>query len=250
VTTLVVLAAGLGRRLAAETARPKWLVPVNDATPAAVHLDAAASAGIERVVVVVSCGDRSIAAAVEPWNDALPIEIVPNDRSHDRNNWFSLLLGLQHWRGDGGDDVVVLNSDLIARPQWFTGLLAALRADEAPAALAVDRSRGRTEEAMKVGIDERGRIDSIGKVGVSDPAGEYVGMARWTLAAADELMELLRSFAPEPARADCWYEHAIAEHLRTGAEYAAVAVPSSRWVEIDDSRDLAVARALPGLADG
>lgn len=246
-STLVVLAAGLGRRLAHETARPKWLVPVNHLTPAAVHLEAAAAADVEQVLVVVNSGDRSIAGMVASWRDDLTIELVPNDRSHDRNNWYSLLLGLERWRADGGDDVVILNSDLVARPAWFTGLLAALRGSAAPAALVIDRSRGGTDEAMKVGIDDRGRIDSIGKVGVSHPAGEYVGMAHWTRAAADELIEHLRSFAPEPSRADCWYEHAIEEHLRSGADYAAVAVPSSGWVEIDDGQDLAAARALSGL---
>lgn len=248
-STLVVLAAGLGRRLAAQTTRPKWLVPINHLTPAAVHLEAAAAAEIERMLVVVSGDDHTIAPAVAPWSEALAIELVPNDRAHDRNNWYSLLLGLERWGAGGGDDVMILNSDLVARPGWFTDLVAALRASDAPASLAVDHQRGRTDEAMKVGIGAGGRVDSIGKVGVSVPAGEYVGMAHWTRPAAEELSEHLRSFASEPGRADCWYEHAIDEHLRAGGEYAAVPVPSSEWVEIDDGQDLAVARALPGLGE-
>jgi choline kinase len=247
VTDVIVLAAGLGRRLAGATALPKWLAPVHESCPAAVHLRAFEAAAVGRVHVVVPPRAPEIDALVEPWRGRLDVELVANDHSADRNNWYSLLLGLRAWQRDGAGDagVVVVNSDLFAGVSWFAQLLRALPQTGAPAALGVDPERGRTDEAMKVGLDTAGgQVTAIGKVGVDQPGGEYVGIAWWSRSGAAVLGEVLEGFLDDPARADCWYEHGIAEHIAAGGRYDAVPVPSARWVEIDDEADLATARSL------
>lgn len=254
-TAVVVLAAGLGRRLAGATVLPKWLAPVHGSCPAAVHLAAFEAAAVERVHVVVPPDAPEIEALLEPWTRRLDVELVANDHSAARNNWYSLLLGFRAWEraGAGDDGVVVVNSDLYAEVGWFGELLVSLPDPGRPAALAVDPDRGRTDEAMKVGVDDgAGRVTAIGKVGVDRPAGEYVGMAWWSPEGAAALAGVLEGFLDDPARTDCWYEHGIAEHLAAGARYDAVPVPTGRWVEIDDEADLAAARALgePGSDHG
>ena len=246
-TDVVVLAAGLGRRLAGVAQVPKWLIPVNGSCPADAHLQAFVAAEVDRVHVVVSPDSASIARHVAPWEDRLELELVPNPHAADRNNWYSLLLGLDAWRAGPGRDVVVVNSDLFARGEWFTALLREITSTGLPAALAVDRARGRTEEAMKVELDSAGdAVGAIGKVGIERPEGEYVGLAWWERAAAEELRAVLAAFEDQPDRVDNWYEHGIQQHLDAGARYAAADVPSSDWVEIDDERDLEAARRLPG----
>lgn len=243
-TDVVVLAAGLGRRLASVTALPKWLTPVGDTCPADAHLAAFVRAGIDRTLVVVGDQPAPILDRLAPWRDRLAVEVVANDRSADRNNWYSLLLGLDAWLAAAApdDDVAVVNSDLYAAPTWFEKLLGSVAG--AGAALAVDPERGRTDEAMKVAVGHDGLVTAIGKVGVPEPDGEYVGLAWFDHAAARGLRAELAAFLDQPARADHWYEHGIAEHLAAGAPYRAVPVPSSDWVEIDDEADLAAARRL------
>jgi choline kinase len=253
VTAAIVLAAGLGRRLAGATVLPKWLAPVNGSCPAAVHLSAFDAAAVERVHVVVPPLASEIEALVVPWRERLDIDLVANDHSADRNNWYSLLLGFRAWRLAGGDrtGVVVLNSDVYAPEPWFTDLLGALPRSGHPAALAIDPDRGRTDEAMKVGVDHAARtVAVIGKVGVDRPDGEYVGLAWWSSAGAEELAGVLEGFVDDPSRSDWWYEHGIQEHIADGGRYGAVPVPSGRWVEIDDEADLAEARALARTEPG
>lgn len=246
-TAVVVLAAGLGRRLAQVTAVPKWLTPVGATCPAEAQLAAFEQTGIDRTHVVVGPGAEAIEGVLAPWRTRLAIEVVPNPRSADRNNWYSLLLGLEACDDGGtgpGGDVVVVNSDLFASPAWFSALLASITALGVGAGLAVDPARGRTDEAMKVAVGDDGAVTAIGKVGIPDPDGEYVGLAWFDRLAARGLAAELRAFLDQPHRSDHWYEHAIQEHLGGGAAYRAVAVPSSEWVEIDDEADLAAARAL------
>lgn len=244
-----MLAGGLGRRLEGVATGPKWLIPVNDACPASGHLQAFESVGVRRVLVVVPPAADAIEAFVAPWQRRLRLDLVANPHSADRNNWYSLLLGLDEWSRGARDDVVVVNSDLYASAAWFSDLMGAASTCGQPAALAVDITRGRSDEAMKVGLDDTGAlVTAIGKVGVDVPGGEYVGLAWFSPTSALELRAVLETFVSEPKRADHWYEHGIQCHLETGGAYACVAVPSSEWVEIDDGADLEAARALH--ADG
>lgn len=242
---VIVLAAGLGRRLAGATTLPKWLAPVGDTSPSAVQLAGLVDAGASRVLVVTSDPATEIERAVEPWRERLQVALVPNPHAATRNNWYSLAVGLEAWLHTGqAEDVTIVNSDLYARPAWFVALLREMWADPEGAALAIDGVRPLTDEAMKVSLAGPGTIGSIGKVGINDPRGEYVGVSRWRRPAAEELLAILWGFEGQPERVDNWYEHGIQEHLLAGARYSMVPVPDSEWVEIDDERDLELARRI------
>ena len=246
-TDAIVLAAGLGQRLAGAAGGPKWLVPVGDSTPASAQLAAFDASSMAQVYVVVPPDAAPIEAFVAPWRDRLELELVPNELSASRNNWYSVLLGLRCALARATSDVVVVNSDLYASTAWFTELLGRVTSSGRPAALAVDPRRGRTDEAMKVRVDDdRAEVIAIGKRGIAPPDGEYVGLAWWSAASAAELAEVLAGFVDDPTSIDHWYEHGIQRHLAAGGQYAAVDVPSSKWVEIDDPVDLQTARSLWG----
>jgi choline kinase len=243
-TAAVVLAAGLGRRLSSLAGRPKWLVAVGASSPCEVQLRALAAHGVDHVSVVVGGAEDAIGDAVQPWREHLDVNLVRNHFAAERNNWYSALLGLEAVLRRADRDLVLLNSDLFARPAWFEQTLARLPCS-GEAALAVDMARGRTDEAMKVALDPTGQsVTAIGKVGVPEPGGEYVGLAWFSSAGAESLCVELRAFAGDPACADNWYEHAIERHLRRGGRYGVIGVPSSDWVEIDDPADLLAASDL------
>jgi choline kinase len=242
-TTAVVLAAGLGKRLQTATVLPKWLAPVGRTTPAEQQLEALASAPPTEVIAVVGPRADAIEAHVAPWRDRLRIRLLENPLHDVRNNWYSLLLALEDLAGR--DDVLVLNSDLFADAAWLAEAARRLLDCGQPAALGLDTIRPLTDEAMKVSV-AGGLAQRIGKVGVDDPEGEYVGISWWSAAAADELAGYLRAYLDRPDAADHWYEHGIDDHLHDGGAYAAVPVPSVDWVEIDDPTDLAAAVELVG----
>jgi choline kinase len=193
------------------------------------------------VVVVVGPRPDAIADYISPWQDRLSIRLLENPDHDVRNNWFSLLLALDSVAGD--DDVLVANSDLFAAAPWLAEGARRLRGCGEAAGLGLDLERPLTEEAMKVSVAD-GLAQRIGKVGVDQPKGEYVGLSWWSAPAALELRGHLAAYLEQPDAVNNWYEHGIDDHLRAGAAYAAVAMPSMDWVEIDDPNDLAFARQL------
>lgn len=244
-TAALVLAAGVGRRLASVTDLPKWLLPIGADTPAAAQLDALSAHGIETVAVVVGSDGSSIEKFVEPWRDRLRIQFVVNNRAAEWNNWYSMLLGLEHVLGVD-DSIVFLNSDLYGTRQWFAAALQALTDRTfCGAALVVDPTRGRTDEAMKVTIDESRLVKAIGKTSISAVHGEYVGAGLVDRAGAEDLRDRLAARLDRPDAKDDWYEHGIQDAIDGGVEYRAAAA-GRQWVEIDDPDDL---RAAEQVAD-
>lgn len=254
---VVVLAAGHGRRLgAAGGPGPKWLIDVDGVPIAERHLMAIEQVlgpDTEVIVVVGHAAER-----VERYCEArasrtsLRPRLVANDHHVERNNWYSLLVGLDALEGRLGDDVVVvvLNSDLFGLPEWIGSLLgAAAELGDVPGALAVDLARPITDEAMKVATgprDSDGRrwCTAIGKVGVDDPVGEYVGLSALAPIGRVLVHDALRAFAAEGDRPDAWYEEAFQEVSAASPFLALLPTPSSAWVEIDDTHDLRVAERL------
>jgi choline kinase len=97
---------------------------------------------------------------------------------------------------------------------------------------------------MKVGLGPDGTLDGIGKVGVEEPVGEYVGMLMARGSTLQRLEQALQAFVGRRAAADEWYEAAVGATARSGARWTVWPMPSSRWVEIDDDSDLLAALEL------
>ena len=107
---------------------------------------------------------------------ALPSDavIVPNRLYADTNSLYSFWLA----RGEVGNDVLVLNSDVL-----FPSLLADLLARWRGSALAYDSRSGEDEEHMKVAV-RRGALEAMSKsLPPARTAGENVGSIRLSGAA-------------------------------------------------------------------
>lgn len=257
--TVIVLAAGHGRRLGpAGGPGPKWLIEIGGDPIAERQLQAVEQAlGPEaKVLVVVGHAADRVERYCERRTGASPVRptLVHNPQHATRNNWYSLLVGLEALDSPTGDGVVVvLNSDLFAPPAWIGAFLgAAGDLGDVPGTLAVDVARPLTDEAMKVAAgpaDAEGTrwCTAIGKVAVADPVGEYVGMAALGPVGRARVHEALRRFTTDPGRGDAWYEGAFQELSAADPFLSVWPTPSSTWVEIDDADDLLAAQRLtPG----
>ncbi len=253
---VIVLAAGHGRRLGpAGGPGPKWLIEVAGEPIAERHLRAVEQAlgpATEVVVVVGHAADRveRYCLGRQVSTDLRP-RLVHNPHHASRNNWYSLLVGLNALDGRFHNGVVVvLNSDLFAPLAWIAAFLdAATELGEVPGSLAVDVERPLTEEAMKVAAgppdaDGIRWCTAIGKVAVSGPVGEYVGMTALGREGQTRVHQALQRFTADPARDDAWYEGAFQELSAAGPVLSVWPMPSSGWVEIDDGADLLAATRL------
>jgi choline kinase len=254
-THIVVLAAGRGSRMGTlGDDVPKWLLPVGDGVIADHHLRAftAAAERLGRLAPRLGVVTGHAAGAIARWADRhehAAILQVHNDEYLARNNWYSLLLAL---RALPADRVIVVNADLVADPRWMAEFLVHASSCRDEALIAVDVERPLTDESMKVAalgaVDGPRRLVAIGKTDVVAPEGEYIGMLMARGRALRALHDTLAGFELAPARANEWYERAVGMTAADGVPWTIWPTPDSRWVEIDDERDHALAHEVVGEA--
>lgn len=242
---LVVLAAGRGHRIAAQGhSDPKWLLPIAGRLIAEYQLDgiAAAARDEDRLVLVTGYGEEALTRWLAERELPTHLDVVRNRHWSDRNNWFSLLLAVEHlaeigWQGS----LVVINSDLCARPQLFTAFLDLVRSTPpGRPVLAVDFERPLSDEAMKVAgaTEDSGefRCSGIGKTGVGSAAGEYIGLAAFAAPDWSSLIPALENFK-SPEHHDEWYEAIFQDLMDRDGPFAAWPTAGFEWTEVDDAED-------------
>ncbi len=207
------------------------------------QLDAVARAGdgVTSVRVVTGHAAEAIEAFLSERGDGTAT--LHNPEYARLNNWYSVLLPLRDVE-DPDARVVIVNGDLFAETSAFADFLDACASTDADALIAVDLERPLTDESMKVEVRHDGTLDRIGKVGLDDPAGEYVGMLMARGAALARMREVLEAFVGRPEAVDEWYEGAVGRTAAAGVAWVVWPMPSGRWVEIDDDDDLAAAVGL------
>lgn len=237
---LVILAAGRGSRLQdVGDDRPKWLLEVAGRTIATRQLEALSLLGADalRSTTVVT---GHAASAIPPLPEG--VETLHNPLYLELNNWYSVLTALRALPDEAR--VVVMNGDLCADPSWLAAFLRHCTTTEEQGVLAVDTERDLTDESMKVSGSDA--LETIGKVGVPSPTGEYVGLLMATGEVLKRFRAQLEDFATDPVHAQEWYEGAVRETAASGARWHLWPTPGSAWVEIDDAADLARAHGVVG----
>ena len=241
---VVILAAGIGRSLYPLTKdRPKTLLDVGGASLLERLLTQTTRHGASPIVVVGHARDR-VLDVIRRLQPSLPVrvEVVDNPLYERTNTLYSLWLAGRHCRGE---DLLVADGDLICDDT----IVDAIMADDRDAVLAVDRLRVMGEEEVKVVCAEDGRVTAIGKALPAGSAhGEFLGLARYSAAAAADLMSILDDLAGADSLG-AYYEEAI-DRLARPRVVASLDVSGRRWVEIDFVSDYADALRQFGDAEG
>jgi choline kinase len=231
-TRAVILAAGRGRRLEPMGwNKPKCLLEFGGRTLLARMLDAIASHGIRRIVVVVG---YQRALVEEEAARSVSCMFVENRAFETTNTIHSLWLALAHL----GDDYLYFNADILFDPAIVTAVLSGRRTR-----LAVDVKPCGSEE-VKVIVDAEDRITRIGKtLPVSSCLGEFIGIARFTDGAATGLADALRRYNEQPRQRDLFFEAAL-DDITGDHELWAERIGDRRAVEIDTPDDVRRAATL------
>jgi choline kinase len=238
----MVLAAGAGKRLGAETAElPKTLLTVDgDRTILDVALGNFATVGLERAVVVTGYAADRIEERLPALQDrhGIAIETVFNPKALEWNNAYSLWCAREHF----ASGVLLANGDTVHPASVEESLLDARgRGDDL--VIAIDAEKPLAEEEMKVHVSAAGLLERINK-GL-DPAsaqGEYIGVTLIEAHAAVPFADALRAtFERDP---QLYYEDGFQELADRGGRVAVAPIGTVEWVEVDDGRDLARAREV------
>jgi len=228
----LILAAGVGSRLALADDRPKCLVEIDGRTLLDRYLDVLAPLGLE---VTIGVGHRAEQIATHVGARARLVR-NPDYRLGSVTTLAHCLRALPSSTG-----LLLLDGDVFAPTSFFSGL-AAHPGD----ALLVDIGTEFTDEQYMAGITA-GRVRQLrrGPVPGHDQHGEWVGFARLT---APAVAALRAGVEAQVARGETTggYEDALAAILST-QHVAALPTQGAPWVEIDFAADLARARELAAV---
>lgn len=235
----VILAAGLGRRIAVlSNGRPKALLEVNGQTLLEREINALEGAGFWRAVVVTGHAAESIRPLLAKSRGEVVLSERWNPDFATTNNIVSLLAA-----GDVlAEGFCLLNSDIVFDPS----ILDELASLGEGSWLVVDGDEPLGAEEMKVMADGDGLVTRISKgLDLDASAGEFIGISRFDVRGAATLLATARRLVAD-GRSDGYYEDAI-DACASELEARILWTRGRRWTEIDDDVDY---RRAQSVAEG
>jgi choline kinase len=237
----VILAAGLGRRIAAlSNGRPKALLEVNSKSLLEREVEAVAGAGFHQVFVVTGYAAEEIRPVLSRLGGAVSLGERWNAEYATTNNIVSLLAAADVL----SDGFCLLNSDIVFDPAILDEL-AGLKAGNW---LVVDGEEPLGAEEMKVATDPAGVVTRISKtLDPASSAGEFIGISRFDAPGAATLLRTARRLVAE-GRSDVYYEDAI-DACAADLGARAMWTRGRRWTEVDDDVDYRRAQQVAAHLD-
>ena len=232
----LILAAGLGSRLAPITDNcPKSLVPVNGKPILAKQIDNLHENNIFDITIVAGY-KANILESYTSHCYGNKIKIIDNDDYAMTNNMYSAYLAREEFCGE---EFLMMNADVF----YDSSIIKTLLEIPAPNAIATDIGRY-LEESMKV-VQYKGRLTDISKkILKEDALGVSIDVYKFSELAGRAFFNKCAEYIEEKKEVKLWSEVALNDIL-TDVEFKACPLPlNSRWVEIDNHDDLAMAETL------
>lgn len=217
----VILAAGIASRLRPLTNNcPKCLLKIGEKCLLERSFDGLIQNGIKEFVVVTGYLHEQIEAFLGAHYKDISITYIYNERYASTNNIYSLWLARPAVEGQ---EMLLLDSDILFDPQIVGRLLASKHAD----ILALN-NHPLGEEEMKIVPDAEGRVKEISKTcSIADAAGESIGIERMSASYTQALYRELAVMIEQEGLDNIFYERAF-ERL----------IPQGHTFYIEDTTDL------------
>jgi choline kinase len=235
----VILAAGLGRRLAGMGwTRPKCLLTCPGGTLLDNMIESCQDAGIHEFAIVIGYRRELVVQAADRHDASFAF--VLNAEFAETNTLYSLYLARDHLP----EGFLLINGDVWFEPRVPQQLLNRSAESESDlSCLAVVEHPCGLEE-VKVLSDAAGRITRIGKnLPAQTCSGEYVGIGWLHQAVTASLIERISAIVRSPGGKSLFYEAAIDDLLAT-FPFETVTLPAEDAVEIDTPEDYERARMM------
>jgi choline kinase len=239
--TAIILAAGVGKRLAAVTRhRPKCLIEFGGRSLLDRYVDGLRQADIHKIAIVVGHKQELIRAAMERHRE-VTVGYVENHQ-YQRGSLYSLWLA---GAADIADDLLIMDADVLCPASFITRLV---RSPHPNAILLDETVRQRSEERMAV--IRAGRVVALTKKPEEpyDLIGEGVGFLKVTYGETGAIMTAMEPYVKR-GELDLEYEdtwEAFFRAVTVGYEK----IGGQPWIEIDFPEDVerAEREILPRLS--
>lgn len=241
--SVILLVAGVGRRLGAAVAAPKVLLEFGGQTLLERHLRGLIAQGIKDIVLTVGFESDQIRQELARLGLDRQIGLIENP---DFRAGSLVSLWVQAQRLRAGRTVLLMDGDVLYDPAMIGRLLRG----EGENILLLDRTIEPGDEPVKICL-RGGQIVDLRKIPANphDWYGESVGFFRFSPDMAGELAERCDWYVSQ-GLTSVEYEEAIRDLiLKAPARFAAAEVSDIPWTEIDFAEDVSRARdvILPRL---
>ena len=216
---------------------PKSLLKVGERSLLQRSMDALIANGVRDFCIVTGYLHEMIEDFVkEQYADSIKVTFIYNKVYETTNNIYSLWLARPFAEGE---EVLLLDSDLLYDPQIVTRVLAA----DAPNVLTLIRHE-LGEEEMKVVTDAQGSIREISKTcNPADAAGESLGIEKMGREYTRALYRELEPMMNREHLENVFYERAFERLIPQGHTYQVLDVTELFSCELDTIEDFENAKA-------
>ena len=216
---------------------PKSLLKVGERSLLQRSMDALIANGVRDFCIVTGYLHEMIEDFVkEQYADSIKVTFVYNKVYETTNNIYSLWLARPFAEGE---EVLLLDSDLLYDPQIITHVLAT----DAPNVLTLIRHE-LGEEEMKVVTDAQGSIREISKTcNPADAAGESLGIEKMGREYTRALYHELEPMMNREHLENVFYERAFERLIPQGHTYQVLDVTELFSCELDTIEDFENAKA-------
>jgi choline kinase len=234
----IILAAGIASRLRPLTdTMPKCLLRIGERCLLQRCFDALLANGLKEFVVVIGYRQQQIRDFLTAQYPAVDITFIYNERYEQTNNIYSLWLTRPYTEGQ---DVLLLDSDIVFDPQIVARLLDCGQAD----ALALNRHE-LGEEEIKVIVDADNRVTEISKVcSIQQAIGESIGIEKMSAAYSRALFAELQRMIEGEGLDNVFYERAFERLIPQGHSFYVLDTTGLFSIELDTVSDFEQAKRL------
>jgi HAD superfamily hydrolase (TIGR01450 family) len=235
----IILAAGFGSRLNPITEHiPKPLTKVNGRELIDYQISGYLNAGVREKDITVVVGYLSEMMIGWLGEHYPQINIVNNIIYEETNNMYSLYLALGNLKKCDFSQLFINNADCIYDDNIISGLANFNHSNSVAydAGVYID-------ESMKIDISESGAIVNISKdITAKDSyrGGVSIDLYKLSRQAAIKLFDIVKGYIETRHDVNQWTEVALADLFKE-VNFTPYDIHHSKWVEIDNNDDLALA---------
>ncbi|MFH1770968.1 MAG: phosphocholine cytidylyltransferase family protein [archaeon] len=225
----VILAAGRATRLLPLTkTTPQCLLSINNKKILERQIELLKKGEVDDIVVVTG----HLSNQIEDFCKKKKVKTIFNPFYEVSGMAMSLWIAKEELK----DGFLFLYSDIL----FDYGIIKNLIANKENTCLAIKKN-GLREEAEKV-IEKDGIVEDISKINTGKKNGEFIGLAKFSKAGAERLLDELNKFAKEDLNTR--FIQLVENIISKGNTVAAYNIEKKRFIDIDFLEDLDKARRI------
>ncbi len=231
----IILAAGVGKRLASTKDRPKCLIRLNGKTILDRYFESFEQLGITGAVILVGHMKDKIVEEIGPEKNGIPVTYIDNEKYREGNIYTVHLASSEF-----DDDILMMDADVVYHPE----LLRRLVKSPNPSSYLMDEGfiEENGEECKVAALG--GRVVANNRVITAeyDRIGEGLGFLKLSKPTAGVFRQIVQSFI-DAGKVGNEYEDALEELL--GREAVGFEPTDGLpWCEIDFDEDVEKAQEI------